>query len=183
MTQLKLNIKNSYLTKFKEEFILKYGLLKQEVLDKSKVLATNKNLVQEIFDELLDDPECKDIVFVGAAGNSKDKQSIYGEQDFDNEFLTGSFYYSTSNYDSYYHRSGTPAMGHEGLPDAVISVGALDSQLLRDGVEFENKWQYTNTGPRIDVFAAGVNVLSPWNYGYFDSRSYDVPGNWFKGPF
>jgi len=52
MTQLKLNIKNSYLTKFKEEFILKYGLLKQEVLDKQKVLATNKNLVQEIFDEL-----------------------------------------------------------------------------------------------------------------------------------
>ena len=52
MTQLKLNTKNSYLTKFKEEFILKYGLLKQEVLDKSKVLATNKNLVQEIFDEL-----------------------------------------------------------------------------------------------------------------------------------
>ena len=37
MTQLKLNTKNSYLTKFKEEFILKYGLLKQEVLDKSKL--------------------------------------------------------------------------------------------------------------------------------------------------
>ena len=142
--------------------------------------TTHRHDGQEIFDELLDDLECKDIVFVGAAGNSKDKQSVYGEQDFNNEFLTGSFYYSTSNYDSFYNRSGTPAMGHEGLPDAVISVGALDSQLLRDGVEFENKASFSNTGPRIDVFAAGVSVLSPWNYGYFDSRSYDVPGNWYN---
>jgi|TARA_R100001224_G_C3967051_1_gene131174 predicted phage-related endonuclease len=50
MTQLKL--KTTYLTKFKEEFIVKYGELKQEVLDKQKVLNNMKSMVLEVFDDL-----------------------------------------------------------------------------------------------------------------------------------
>mgnify|MGYP003153561906 FL=1 len=48
MTQLKL--KTTYLTKFKEEFIVKYGELKQEVLDKQKVLSNMKSMVLEVYD-------------------------------------------------------------------------------------------------------------------------------------
>ena len=50
MTQLKL--KTTYLTKFKEEFIVKYGELKQEVLDKQKILTNMKPLILEVFDDL-----------------------------------------------------------------------------------------------------------------------------------
>ena len=41
-----------YFTKLKQQFVLKYGLLKQEVLDKQKILTTYKPQIQEVFDAL-----------------------------------------------------------------------------------------------------------------------------------
>ena len=41
--------------------------------------------------EVFDDPDCKDIVWCFAAGNSSDKQDIPNGVDYDNEFTSGTF--------------------------------------------------------------------------------------------
>lgn len=124
---------------------------------------------QTTLDELLDDPACEDIILVCSAGNSKDKQDVSGGIDYDNRFLAGTFYY-TSGYDSYFNRAGTPAIGHQGKPDAVISVGALNNAYVSSQ---ETLATYTNRGPRVDVFSAGTEILSPWNTGYFEPRTWN----------
>ena len=123
---------------------------------------------QTTTDELFDDVDCDDIIVVFAAGNSKDKQDIPGGVDYDNRFLTGTFYYgdvvseSQGSVDEYFNRPGTPTISHIGQSDAPINVGALDSFVYTSGISSERKASFSNTGPAIDVFAAGVNVLSPW---------------------
>mgnify|MGYP001488549386 FL=1 len=52
MTQLKLKEKSFTLTKKDKEFLVHYGLSKQEVLDKQKTLSNMKPLVLELFEKL-----------------------------------------------------------------------------------------------------------------------------------
>ena len=133
---------------------------------------------QTTMNELLDDPDCQDVIFICSAGNSDAKQDTVGGLDYDNEFLTGTFYYSTSAYDSYWCRGGTPAVGHEGQPDAVISVAAL-AEFYSSGQETLDS--YTNRGPRTDVIAAGGDILCPWSTGYFDPRDFSYYINYLQG--
>ena len=142
-----------------------------------KGFTTRRVSGQTTMNELLDDPDCQDIVFICSAGNSDHKQDTIGGVDYNNQFTSGTLYYS-SGYDNYFHRGGTPAVGHEGEPDAVISVAAL--------AEFYSSSQetldsYTNRGPRTDVTAAGGDVLSPWSSGYFDPRDFDFFINYLQG--
>ena len=140
--------------------------------------TTRKVSGQTTMDELLDDPDCQDVIFVCSAGNSKSKQDDVGGVDYNNEFLTGTFYYTKSDYDSYWCRGGTPAVGHEGKPDAVISVAALSEYY---SVGQETLDDYTNRGPRIDITAAGGDILCPWNTGYFDPRNFSYFINYLQG--
>jgi subtilisin family serine protease len=133
---------------------------------------------QTTMDELLDDPDCQDIIFICSAGNSKSKQDTIGGIDYDNEFLTGTFYFSTSGYDSYWCRGGTPAVGHEGKPDAVISVASL-SEYYSIGQETLD--DYTSRGPRTDIIAAGGDILCPWSSGYADPRDFSFYLNYLQG--
>ena len=118
--------------------------------------------------EVFDDPDCKDIVWCFAAGNSSDKQDIPNGVDYDNEFTSGTFYYSESTYSSNFNRSGTPAITHQGLPDAGIVVGSIDS--TRQSGSQERCSSFSNRGPAITVWAAGSNILSPYGSGTFDPR-------------
>ena len=52
MTQLKLKEKSFTLTKKDKEFLVHYGLSKQEVLDKQKTLSNMKPLILELFEKL-----------------------------------------------------------------------------------------------------------------------------------
>ena len=150
-------------------------------LDRNSVyfeFTTRRVSGQTTMDELLDDPDCQDVIFICSAGNSKAKQDTIGGIDYDNEFLTGTFYYSTSGYDSYWCRGGTPAVGHEGKPDAVISVASL-SEYYSIGQETLD--DYTSRGPRTDVISAGGDILSPWSSGYLDPRDFSFYLNYLQG--
>jgi hypothetical protein len=149
---------------------------------------------QTTTDELFDDTDCDDLIVCLAAGNSGNtsgKQDIPGGVDYDNQFLTGTFYYgdvvaeSQGSVDEYFNRPGTPAISHIGQPDAPIRVGALDSFVYTSGISSERKANFSNTGPAIDVFAAGVNVLSPWNNVgsdlYTDPRNSNYYNRYLQG--
>lgn len=136
-------------------------------------------------DELLDDPNCKNIVLVCAAGNSgygNGKQDLPDGPDYNNRFTSGTYYYSSFAYDVYYCRNGTPAIGHIGLPDAIIKVGAMDWYTSYiNSTFYERKAPYSNNGPSVDVWASGSNILSPWSSGYADSRNSSFYLNYLNG--
>lgn len=144
---------------------------------------------QSTCDELFDDPLCNDLIVILAAGNSGNpsgKQDISGGIDYNNQFTSGTFYYNsvTSGYgevDEYYNRSGTPAISHQGQPDAPIVVGALDSTIVNSGIASERKANYSNTGPAIDVWASGSTILSPYNSGFTDPRNPSFYNNYLNG--
>ena len=124
---------------------------------------------QEEANEAFNDPDCQDIVWVFAAGNSDDKQDYMQGEDYENEFLTGTFYYAQNTYDSHYNRSGTPAVTKQGQPDAAIVVGAIDS--ARQTGSQERCSSFSCRGPNIDVWAGGSHILSPYSVGYADPRN------------
>ena len=121
-------------------------------------------------EECFEDPDCQNIVFCFAAGNSDDKQEVPGGIDSENEITSATFYYNNSSYvDHRYNRSGTPARTHEGLDDAAIKVGAIDSS-RQSGFQ-ERCSSFSNRGPTIDVWAGGSTILSPYGSGYADPRN------------
>ena len=143
-----------------------------------KGFTTRRVSGQTIMNELLDDPDCQGVVFICSAGNSDHKQDTIGGIDYNNQFTSGSLYYSTSAYDSYFHRGGTPAVGHEGAADAVISVAALSEYYSNSQETLDS---YTNRGPRTDISAAGGEILSPWSTGYDDPRDTSFHNNYLQG--
>lgn len=83
------------------------------------------------------------IIFVGAAGNSGYKIDVTSGNDYDN--------YIVENGETiHYHRGSTPSNSHPSL----ISVGSLDSS------SFEPKAATSNTGPGVDLYAPGENIVS-----------------------
>ena len=121
-------------------------------------------------DELFNDPDCDDLIVIFAAGNSKDKQDNPGGIDYDNYISNASFVY-TSDRTNYYNRAGTPAIAIDGRKDAPISVGAMDAVTYTTAGQ-ERKASFSNSGPRIDVWAAGYNILSPYgSSGFQDPRN------------
>lgn len=145
--------------------------------------TTKRTTGQTQIDELLDDPDCKDLILVFSAGNSGNgngKQDIPGGVDYDNQFTSGTYFY-TSGYDNYYNRPGTPAIGHIGQPDAPIKVGSLDSDIVNSGISSERKSSFSNNGPAIDVWSAGSTVLSPYSSGYADPRNSSYYNEYLNG--
>ena len=132
--------------------------------------TTKKTTGQTTMDELLDDPDCDDVIIICAAGNSGNgngKQDIPDGPDYDNRFISGAFSYG-NDYDRYYCRKGTPAIGHQGRSDAVINVGSIHASF--DGTR-ERKANSSNNGPSIDVWAAGDTIMSVWSSGSSDPRN------------
>ena len=87
------------------------------------------------------------VVFVGAAGNDRRYISVPGHPDYDN-YVSGRQNSSEWNR-KYYTRPASPS----GVP-GVVCVGAIDV-----GPE---QWKciFSNTGPRIDVWAPGSGIQS-----------------------
>ena len=145
---------------------------------------------QTTTDELFDDPDCNDLIVVlsaGNFGNSNGKLDLPGGVDYDNEITSGYTYYGNQvtedngAVDEYYNRPGTPAIAHLGQSDAPIIVGAMDSVVLNTGITSERKASYSNTGPAVDVWAAGSTILSPYSNGYQDPRNTSFFNNYLQG--
>ena len=120
-------------------------------------------------DEAFADPDCQDIVWVFAAGNSDDKQELPAGIDYDNQIVTANFVYA-EGYSNYYNRCGTPAFTRQDKEDAAIVVGSIDVS-TQGGTDQERTSSFSNRGPAIDVWAGGSNILSPYNVGYGDPRN------------
>ena len=141
------------------------------------------SISQTTCDEIFNDPECSDITFVFAAGNSgtgNGKQDIPEGLDYNNAFSNATFALGTGGlFDAErgssslnYNRLGTPGITHEGLPDAPIIVGAMDADIdTTAGFSSERKASFSNNGPAIDVWSAGRHILSPWSSGFEDPRN------------
>ena len=90
--------------------------------------------------------DCLDdgVILIGAAGNFAHKIDVEGGQDYNN------FYNSSSNGPQiYYHRGSTPA-----AVEGVVNVGSVRI------TQPEGKSFFSNTGPRVDVFAPGEAIQS-----------------------
>jgi len=142
------------------------------------------SISQATTDELFDDPLCNDLICVFAAGNSgypSGKQDVPGGIDYANQFTSGTFYYDinapTGAPDNFFNRPGTPAVAHYAKKDAPIIVGALDSVVISSGITSERKATFSNAGPAIDVWAAGVDILAPWNNSAYKQSAVPDPRN------
>ncbi len=101
------------------------------------------------------------IILIGAAGNNAHKIDSTTGTDYNN------YYTSSTNGTVYYHRGGTPSSA-----TGVITVGAVKS------ANPEGKAFFSETGPRIDVFAPGENIISVASVGStFEPGSIDYPLN------
>lgn len=87
------------------------------------------------------------IIVCHCAGNYGTKNDVMGGADYNNYFQID----NTSNK-YYYHRGCSPKSPNS------ISVGAVDTDFFANGVE--QKIGFSNAGPGVDVFAAGVNIVS-----------------------
>lgn len=94
------------------------------------------------FEADIEDAIADGIIFVAAAGNDYMKMDIQGGIDFNN-------YLTRSSENWFYHSGNAPSSAN-----GVICVGAVSS--LSD----ERKANFSNCGPRVDVYAPGVNTMS-----------------------
>lgn len=88
------------------------------------------------------------IIVVAAAGNDSFYIDKPNGLDWDNTYRTGTDYGPFLIYDDLYLHRGSSVSG----TDRVITVGSVSAN--------ETKATYSNTGPGIDVFAPGSNIIS-----------------------
>ena len=85
------------------------------------------------------------IIVIGAAGNNYQKNDLLGGTDYNNNVVYNSLPY-------YYNRGSSPSAASN-----VICVGAA-SALTND-----SKADFSNCGPRVDIYAPGDNIMSSLN--------------------
>jgi subtilisin family serine protease len=91
--------------------------------------------------------DCLDdgIILVGSAGNFAHKIDVSSGQDYNN------FYNSSVNgSEIHYHRGSTPS-----AVERVVNIGSVSTE-----VSLERKSFFSNTGPRVDLFAPGEAIQS-----------------------
>lgn len=102
------------------------------------------------------------VIIIAAAGNYSYKQDVAGGADFNNSIVLN------SGSTVFYHRGSSP-----GAAATVICTGALDSSFSSigrglAGAPQEQKALYSNTGQRVDIYAAGSDIMGAYrnfNYG------------------
>ena len=101
------------------------------------------------------------VILVGSAGNDAHKIDVLSGTDYDNS------YNNTVSGTTYYHRGSTPSSA-----PGVIAVGSVKS------ANPEGKSFFSSSGPRIDVFAPGENIVSAAAVGSeFDNGAVTYPEN------
>ena len=118
----------------------------------------------------LEDLYSEGIVMVGAAGNGRWKHDVPGGLDWDNSFEMSSRYPDSVSTPYFYMRGTSPTAndtlangGDYDLPS--ICVGAVDS------IQIDQKVQFSDCGPGVDIWAPGTYIISALPSGIADPRS------------
>lgn len=108
------------------------------------------------------------VIIVASAGNSYWYEDVPGGPDYDNSMI-----YSGTSY--YIHRGSSPGAANGGTEDTKIicsgAIGQHDETIgasiyASTGIEVgDYKAEFSNYGPRVDVFAPGSGIQSVWNSG------------------
>jgi hypothetical protein len=118
----------------------------------------------------LEDVYAEGIVMVGAAGNGRWKHDVPGGIDWDNTFEMASRY-PGSVAQPYYYMRGTSPTANDNVADGgeydlpAICVGSIDS------IQIDQKVQYSDCGPGVDIWAPGTSIISALPSGTSDPRN------------
>jgi subtilisin family serine protease len=100
------------------------------------------------------------IIVCIAAGNRSHKIDISGGVDYNN-------YVSTDQGTKYYHRGSSP------YSSRAFMVGSMDSTTF--SAEFDQKATYSETGPGVNIWAPGTNIMSATsNTNAFSGQNYHL---------
>jgi hypothetical protein len=103
------------------------------------------------------------IIMVGAAGNGRWKHDVPGGLDWDNSFEMASRYPGSVAQPYFYMRGTSPTANDIGLP--AICVGSIDT------IQLDQKVQYSDCGPGVDIWAPGTYIISSLPSGINDPRN------------
>ena len=132
------------------------GLVSPSVLDSNTMQYMSRD---SAIDTDVADAAAAGIIQVGAAGNYLMYNDVPGGTNYDNALIVANLV--TSLYEYYYYMRGPSP----GASPGVISVSAIDNTVL------ERKADYSNAGPRTDVFAPGSGITSSYLTGTADPRN------------
>jgi len=134
--------------------------------------------VTSVDDDLIDAID-DGVIIVGAAGNYSYKQDVTGGADYNNSVIYRNPPINSPN-PQYYMRGSSPgAAGDDVTGNTVICVGAIDSSFFNPSRQVrEQKASYSHTGPRVDIYAAGSDIMGAYrnvsygsNFAVLDTRS------------
>lgn len=98
------------------------------------------------------------IIMVCCAGNDGTRISIPGDIDFNNSLTATGFNFGQGIF---YARGSSPiATENLGEGTGTICVGAISSAIASPGAD--RKANFSNSGPRVDLFAPGSYITSSW---------------------
>ena len=118
-------------------------------------------------DSDLEDAYAEGIVMVGAAGNGRWKHDVPGGLDWNNTFQMSNRYPGQT----YYYMRGTSPTANDNLAAGgnyelpAICVGSVDT------ISTDQKVQYSDCGPGVDIWAPGTYIISSYTGGISDSRN------------
>jgi subtilisin family serine protease len=124
----------------------------------SATYATNVRIgsVDTDIEEMID----AGIIVCIAAGNRSHKIDVSGGTDYNN-------YVSTDQGIKYYHRGSSP------YSDRAFMVGSMDSTTF--SAEFDQKATYSETGPGVNIWAPGTDIMSACsNTNAFSGQTYHL---------
>ncbi len=118
----------------------------------------------------IEDAYAEGIVMVGAAGNGRWKHDVPGGIDWDNTFEMANRYPGSVSQPYYYMRGTSPTAN-----DSVIDGGTFNLPAICvgsvDSTSVDQKVQYSDCGPGVDIWAPGTNIISSYTSGISDSRN------------
>lgn len=117
----------------------------------------------------IEDLYAEGIIMVGAAGNGRWKHDVPGGIDWDNSFEMA-IRYPDSVVNPYYYMRGTSPTANDNFTTGqfelpAICVGAVDS------IQIDQKVQFSDCGPGVDIFAPGTHIISSLPNGTSDPRN------------
>jgi len=121
----------------------RFGLAWAPGTNKASVICMVRSTAMDVD---LEEARQQGIVLVCAAGNDNTHSDVEGGVNYNNNIK------SSTDTITYYHR-GSSQSGISNISDGVICVGAADATVL------QRKASFSNTGPRIDIFAPGVSIM------------------------